>query len=316
VRAPALHFVVIGIALFALGTRRIENSAPVRAPIVINAAQIEAIRADFTRRTGLPPTHADETVMIENAIEEELLYQEALIRGLDRGDRSIRWRLIQKMHFLDNGDDGTERSEADLYQEAIELGLDRDDIVIRRMLTQKMRLLAKRAATDELTDAELRDYLERHRDRYVQPARVTLTHVFVSAEKHKDRVDREAQRILEHLRSGPIPPEQARTVGDVFPLGHHLRSNSQHQLAKMFGPEFAAAAMTLDGGRWHGPVRSAYGLHLVWISDSTPAATPDLEAVRRQVDRALRAERQEERLQATIRELRDIYDVRIEQPTG
>jgi hypothetical protein len=318
-RKPPVHFVVIGAALFALQTWLRTPPAPEKAairrdPIVITAAQIEGIRANFTRQTGLAPTPEDEVALIEDAIEDELLYREALARGLDRGDRSVSWRLTEKMRFL--SDDQTQQDDAELYRQARELGMDRDDVVIRRILIQKMRLLAALpAAAEEPSDTVLQNYLDRHRDRYRQPARVSLWHVFLSREKRGDTLARDAENVLALLSAETTVPERAIELGDHFPLAHHFRSSSRHHLEKIFGPRFAEGVMRLEPRSWSGPIPSAYGLHLVWAESKTAATLPSLESVRRQVTLQFRAESRQRRLEEMLRRLRRQYEVRVESAT-
>lgn len=313
-RAPTVHFLLIGAVLFGIDSWRpgrpfVEPPQPLREPVVITAARIEEIRSEFAVRTGISPSPADETALIEAAIEEELLYREAIALGLDRGDRSVRWRLIQKMQFL--MDDATQ--DTDLYGRAVELGLDRDDPVIRRLLIQKMRLLATLSVNaEEPTDAELQTYLEAHPDRFLQPATLDMSHVFLSAQKRGTGVGDAARALLQQLRSQSPGITEAPRLGDPFPLGHQFRGHSQHQLTKIFGGDFARAAMELTPRSWSEPLRSPYGLHLVWVDSKAPARLPALTAVRRQVKQALHAQRRAERLTETLQRLRKEYGVRIE----
>jgi hypothetical protein len=321
-RAPALHFVVLGGLLF--GARPFlfppEPVAPralERPPIVITAAQVAQLRAEFVRQSGTQPTADDEQSLIQQAIDDELLYQEALVRGLDRGDRSIRWRMIQKMHFLSN-EEGAEEGESPesdqaLYTQALALGLDRDDVVIRRLLSQKMRLLAGQwAVTEPPTDEELRDYLRHHEDRYSQPARASLSHVFFSRENRPETLLDDADRLLATLQASSTPPEEAIQHGDIFALGHRFRSKSQHDLQKILGADFAAAVMSGRPGTWLGPVRSPYGLHLVWIDALDPERVSDFAEVRTQIEQSVRSEKREKGFQDLLEELRETYEIRIE----
>src|SRR5207237_288752 len=99
----------------------------------------------------------------------------------DRDDRSIRYRLAEKMRFLGDGQEG-DGDEERFYQDALALHLDREDLFIRRMLATKMRLLAERREADPAPDdAALEAYLDLHADRYREPERTSLWHVFVSS---------------------------------------------------------------------------------------------------------------------------------------
>jgi hypothetical protein len=61
-------------------------------------------------------------------------------------------------------------------------------------------------------------------------------------------------------------------------------------------------------------VRSAYGLHLVWVHESLPGEPPQLADVRSRLALELANERQEARLAAYLRDLRRRYRLRVELP--
>ena len=319
---PALHFAVLGAALFVIDTlvlppEPVARRSAARPSIVITAGQIEELRAEFARQTGALPAPAEEAALIDEAIDDELLYQEALARGLDRGDRSIRFRLIEKMHFLSRDTDVDADADPDLddalYQQALEIGLDRDDAVIRRILTKKMRLLAGRWATaGGPSEEELQEYFRAHRDRYRQPRRVSLSHVFLRRDRTGIAADADARRLLGELQSAALGADGAVGHGDVFALGHHFRSKSQHDLEKIFGADFAKAVIAASPKTWIGPVRSPYGVHLVWVRDVEPEGIADFAVVRKQVEQSLRTERSEAAFRRTLEQLRRQYEVRVE----
>lgn len=314
-RWPALHFVLLGAALFFLQTRALTPAGStarelVREPIVVSAERIEQIRSDYRRQTGSEPSPEVVRALIEDWITDELLYREACAIGLDRGDRSVKWRLAQKMRFISEHPDGT---PDELYREALELGLDRDDLVVRRILVQKMRLLTKTAITRaDFDDADLRRFFTEHQNDYEQPARATLSHIFFSSEKRGDTAQPEAQRLLQELRSTGAGPQAEAERGDPFPLGHDYHATSAHYLQKIFGADFANRVFELPPHEWSGPIRSAYGFHLVWMDEIEPSKVPPLDVVRSRVEQRLLAERRDEHLEATLKQLRDEYGVRIE----
>ncbi len=101
-------------------------------------------------------------------------------------------------------------------------------------------------------------------------------------------------------------------MGDVFALGHRFRSNSEHNLAKLLGPDFASAAIELSPGAWHGPIRSAYGLHLVWVDERQESTLPGLDPVRNQVQQRYLAELREAALAKAMQTLRERYAVIVD----
>lgn len=313
-RAPAVHFLVVGGLLFCAnqwsatsGTETVPAIPP--APVVISAVRLAAVRESHASSAGRSLTKQEEGAMIERLVEEELLYREACARGFDRSDRSVRFRLVEIMKFL--GEDPGAAPE-DLYREALRLGLDRDDIVLRRMLVEKMRLVASSAeAEPQPHDSDLQAYLLRHAARYLQPARVTLSHVFLRGAGLGDP-HAGALRLRADLLRDSVTTDDAVSRGDVFPLGHHFVSSSEQNLAKIFGSEFATAVMQVEAGSWSAPIPSAFGLHLVFVSEKWPAGVPPLSAVRSRVARALQAERRAERYRKFVAELKQRYEVRVD----
>jgi hypothetical protein len=279
--------------------------------VTISAQQVERLREAWKRSRRSLPSFSEEARLIAGLADEEMLYREALAQGLDRA-QPARQRLIQNMRFLRIDESGGTR---DLYAQAVEIGFDRTDPVVRRFLVEQMRLLARAGSRpDVFTDAEMEDYLRRNAERFALPAFVRISHVYLDADRRGTALERDASRLLARLRAGPISPETAPDFGDPFLLGHHSALAARGELAKIYGPDFAAAVMRFPAGVWSGPVRSAYGLHLVWVHESLPGEPPQLADVRSRLTLELANERQEARLAAYLRDLRRRYEVRIELP--
>jgi parvulin-like peptidyl-prolyl isomerase len=82
---------------------------------------------------------------------------------------------------------------------------------------------------------------------------------------------------------------------------------SDLQLERRFGPKFAAAFKTAPIGQWTGPLESPFGLHLVWLSQRIPAASPAFDSVRGRVVHDLLAEREAQQLERRIGQRRETY---------
>ena len=335
-QSPVLHFLVLGGLLYlvqarwglqeasprlatvssraSMSARPVQPAAPAAGArtVTISAAQIEILREGWKRsHRGLPPA-AEEARLIEGLAAEEMLYREARARGLDRS-APVRQRLIQNMRFLQI--DSVEKAGArDLYRQAVEIGFDRTDPVVRRYLVEQMRLLVRAGdRPDTFTDAELKDHLQRNAERFSVPAFVRLSHVFLDADRRGEAIEKDARPLLARLRAGRISPEAAPELGDPFFPGHHPALAERSDLEKIYGSDFAAEAMTLPESVWSGPLRSAYGLHLVWIHEIVPGELPRLADVRSQLALELSHERQEARLAAFLSATRQRYTVRIEE---
>ena len=311
-RAPALHFLLLGGLLFAASSLTASpEPAALREPIVITTARIEEIREDYRRTMGTAPTPRELAALISKEADDEMLYREALLLGLDRGDPAVEFRVIEKMEFLYGEATG---GGAEALRRGLELGLQRDDVVVRSGLVTKMRLLAKGASRAEepsgdALDRELAEYFERHRDEYIQPQQVSLAHVFLRGDATREQ---EALALRARLAATSVAPTQAAREGDPFVAGSLLRATTHAGLVKIFGEEFTAAVAALAPGRWSEPIRSPYGLHLVWVLERTETRVPALDEVRSQVLHAWRAERQRAYLEKMLAGIRAAYEVRVE----
>jgi hypothetical protein len=264
-RSPALHFLCLGAALFA-------------------AVHLRAVPA--------PPAGAS---------DEELLYRAALELGVDRNDRAVRGRLARLASFV--GEDA--RSEAALVDEARRLGLARNDLVVKRHLALVMRLAAGRlGGADVPTEADVAAYRDAHAAELAMPPRLRFAHVYLGRARHGDALDASAAALLAKLRRESVSPDGGAALGDPFPIGSTVGPLSPADVDRRFGPGFAAALDGVPPGRWAGPIRSSYGLHLVWVEERLPAALPSPDALRGRIVHRLLHERQDAQARTRIARLR------------
>src|SRR2546422_5717716 len=306
-RAPLVHFLAGGAALFWW----VHGSNPPTAPVVVTARDVSRLRLDYTRETGLEPTSADEAALVEKAIEEELLVREALARGLDRNDRSVRNWLVEQMRVL--SDDTTDDSDR-LYARARVLGLDRTDLVVRRILVQKMRLLAARTGERPPSDADLEAFYADHRNEYRPPDRVTFWHVFLASSAHGSSMLSDAEARLTRLRRQADSPEEAVRQGDSFSVPPYVIAESPSRLEKLFGAELAMAGQRAETRTRVGPRAPPYRLAPLRVGAREPGTPPPFAAVR---DRVLERWQDEDRTRRAAELLRDLarrYPLRVESP--
>lgn len=270
-RQPLLHFLVLGGALFA-ASRALDGGGGAAPP---------------------PPVG-------DAPGPRELLFRAALERGYHRTDPIVRRRLARDMRFLDPSDS---RDDDALVDEALALGLHHGDLVVRRRLVQKMELLAwGRADAREPTEAELRAAFRDAPERYRYPPRVRLTHVYLSRDRRGEALEVDARALGARLRV--MAPDDAPALGDPFLLGAHLPLLDEAGLAARLGPALARDALEAPVGAWTGPVRSAYGLHWLWLHERRPARQPAFSEVRDRVRERVRTRRREDALRALVADLR------------
>jgi hypothetical protein len=196
-------------------------------------------------------------------------------------------------------------------REGLALGLDRDDIVIRRRLRQKLEFLIEDSSdTSPVTDAELQAWLERHPDQYRIEPQVAFRQVYVSPDRRGAATERDAKILLATLSAAgrDVPT----SIGDSLMLPRDVDLSTRSSIAQQFGEEFADALLTIERGRWAGPLRSGYGLHLVWVHARDDGRMPALEEVRSQVERDMVSARRRERIDQMYTQMLSRYKVIME----
>ena len=97
---PLLHFLLIGGGLFLLFN--VMNGETMDKPnqIVVSQGQVELLAANFARTWERPPSDEEMQMLVDNYLQDEVYYREALALGLDEDDSVIRRRLRQKLGFI------------------------------------------------------------------------------------------------------------------------------------------------------------------------------------------------------------------------
>ena len=185
-----------------------------------------------------------------------------------------------------------------LAREARELGLELDDTIVRRRLAQKMEFLIQDAASlIEPDNAELRRLYDSNRERYQSPAWVSFTQLYF-------RDEGAALQALDELKI-----RSADELGDSSLLARDYEQADAQAVASVFGSDFAAAVFVLEADRWQGPIASAYGYHLVRVSEHRAAQQRPFEQVRTQVLAEWQRLQQDKAKQQYFAGLLEKYDV-------
>ena len=186
------------------------------------------------------------------------------------------------------------------FREAKRLSLDEGDIIIRRRLVQKLRFLTEDIATGQpAAEDELLAFHAANAGRYLQPERYSFRHRYFSTDRREDaRAD---------ARAALAAPDNA---GDPFMLQRSYAARSAREIGNLFGTGFAEALTALEpDDAWQGPVRSAYGWHLVLLEARLPERLPAYEEVAGQVAGDFNMERRERANEDYYRSLLQRYEV-------
>jgi hypothetical protein len=234
---------------------------------------------------------------------ERIVITQALVDDLSRQHQQ-RWSRPASEQELAGLVDSYVRDEI-LYREGVALGLDRDDPVIKRRVRQKLEVVAEeQLARDAPTDADLAAYLAKHAERFARPGIVSFEQIFFATATPAAE--------LQAARAAALRGGDPARLGQTSMLPPGVQNAPLDLAARDFGAAFTAELETLPLDEWAGPVRSAFGQHLVRVTARTPALTPPLADVRAAVAREWENERRMASLAENYKTLRSRYEVVIE----
>jgi len=192
------------------------------------------------------------------------------------------------------------------YREGVAMGLDRDDSIVRRRVAQKMEFIGDSTGAAMPTAQELQAWLDAHPTVYVVEPKVSLRQVYFNP-----------QRRGSHLQADVAAAQRALLLGkevdgDATMLPLALQDAPAFELTRTFGSDLAQALEALPVGSWQGPVRSAYGVHLVQLSAREAGRRATLDEVRAAVERDWLQARTQAAQEAFFKQLSAKYRVRFE----
>ena len=196
------------------------------------------------------PTPEEFTQLVENKVQEEILYREALAMGLDKDDEIVKRRMAQKMQFL------------------------AEDV----------------AAAHEPATAELKSWYEKNREQFAQPSRFSFRHLYFSPDRRGAARARRCGAGAGEARRPARGLEARGSLADPFMFQEYYRDRASEYLGKEFGPQFAQAVAKLAPGSWQGPIESGFGWHLVFVDTVMPGRMPAFEEIEPDVKTAWLAE--------------------------
>lgn len=205
-----------------------------------------------------------------------------------------------------------------LAQEAVRRGLHTDPDVVeaaKRVMVQELLKQELDEKTQTITDAQVKQYYEGHRDDYVKPAMTRLSHIGFSKEHRADAeaalTEAKALAPMDYAAFGKLARERSEDPKTKV-LDGDLRFLSDEELSTQLGPEVANAAKALERVGDVAPtlVETAKALHVVKLQGRQQALNLSLEQASASIKQLLLNETRQERYRALLEKLK--ADARLE----
>jgi peptidyl-prolyl cis-trans isomerase C len=275
-REPLVHFLIIGAALFAVYQylQPDRGAAPAADEIQLSADELGQLALLFRAQWRREPTTEEFSLMVEQKVQAEVLYREALALGLDQNDEIVKRRMAQKMQFL------------------------AEDV----------------AAAQEPTTGDLKAWYATQTDKFAMPKRVRFRHLYFSPDRRGENAREDAAKLLAQLAGQPQAVTLPEPSADPFMFQEYYRDRAPDFLGKEFGPQFALSVADLPEGSWQGPIESGFGWHLVFVDTTAPGRIPDFEEVEADVKTAWLAQQKVLAWDKAYQEMRAKYKVLLPMP--
>lgn len=275
-REPLLHFLLLGSVMFGayyfVAGQTSNNNEP-REEIVVSEGQIDVLILGFEKVWQRLPTPRELEGLVQAHIREEVMYREALAMGLDRNDTIIRRRLQQKLEFLS------------------------EDI----------------ASLSTPTKEELEAFLAENPDRYRQQATVSFRQIYFNTSERGEQAETDAELLLNQLRDHSLDEDWIAEAGDrLLMIQDIFQNTSERDIRRELGTEFVQELASLPTGSWQGPIKSGFGLHLVYIESYIPGVVPPLNEIQEAVFSEWTLQKREETNEAFYTALRENYTITVE----
>lgn len=275
-REPLVHFLLIGALLFAADryVQLVSGGSPSSKQIQLSLDDIRQMVILFQSQWRREPTTQELQQLVENKVQEEILYREALAMGLEKDDTIVKRRMAQKMRFL------------------------AEDV----------------AAAREPTAAELKSWFEKNNAKFALPSRLSFRHLYFSPDRRSARARDDAANALAKLAGQPQDAKLTASLADPFMFQDYYRDRAPDYLGKEFGPQFAQAVAKLPPGSWQGPIESGFGWHLVFIDTVIPGRVPSFEEIEADVKTAWLGEQKARAWENAYKDMRAKYTVLLPAP--
>jgi len=269
-KEPLFQFLLLGAAIYgAYGLYGPPEESSDERTVIVDKNRIDSIITQWDSRWKRPPTRQELDGIINAYVREEIL-----------------------------------------YRKAVEIGLNEDDPITRRRLAQKLEFLTKNIALlKKPEDGELEQYFKDNIDLFRAPDLISFYHVFIDPDARGNATLDDAAKLMEDLQKAGAPDSNAAAAGDRFMLENKYSQASKLDVRRHFGSGFAESIMQLEPGKWHGPVLSGFGVHLVYVFEIIETAPPKLSDVQEKVLVSWQEKQQEKFNKDFFENLKANYDV-------
>jgi len=213
------------------------------------------------------------TAALDALIDKELLWQEALKRGVVISDATVHNQVEQTRQAMGGAQVFARRLEDAGFDEAAYIEYTRRDLAAQQVFAQLNKEQISKAG--EPDEQQVRAFFEEHRAEMSRPEEIQASHILIKVPQGADASTVASARLrLEAIR---------KKIGQGADFQRVARTDSEDASSSQGGdlgyfprgrmmPEFEAAAFALAPGAISEPVRTAVGWHLIYLQNRMEAS--------------------------------------------
>lgn len=192
-----------------------------------------------------------------------------------------------------------------LYLDAKENNLDEEEAFKEQLEKFKEGLLKQYAVNKILTDVEvsedeMKDYFESHKEHFKSPESITSSHILIESED-------KAKEIIEEIKQG-MAFEEAAQKYSTCPSKDQGGNLGESTRGKMV-PEFEEAAFNMQVGTVSEPVKSQFGYHIIKLNDKKEEQDNSYDEVKEDVKAQVLGLKQQKAYVEKTDSLKEKYEI-------
>jgi peptidyl-prolyl cis-trans isomerase C len=245
---------------------------------------------------------------MEMLVEDELFYQDARRRGMEVEEEV----LDEAMGKYEERYGGKDKFKSALRA----AGTTKKEF---RGKTERKFLITKYVATEidqkaTVSDGEVADYYERHKDGFKRPKSVWMLHILVRVDPAATNEERQqrrqrAEEVLEKLRQGG---DFAQLAWDYSDDPYRVKGGDYGVIHKgRLDPQLEAVVFALEPGETSDITETIYGFHIVRVKGIAAPQQLSLEEVREKVRKKMEDQKREEIRSGLLARLRENTEIEV-----
>jgi peptidyl-prolyl cis-trans isomerase C len=256
----------------------------------------------------VPPDRRNEIYRnaLNRLVDMKLLSQEVKARGLHGDEQAVAGEIQSiRGRFPTQEEFNKALAAQGLTEEKLKA-----EMLTQTSITKMME--AETATATAVSDADVKDFYDKNPDRFKRPEQVRASHILFKTEGDdaaKKKARASAESVLKQAKSGKdfaALAKQHSSDGSA-PQGGDLGFFVKEQMV----PEFSNAAFAMQPGQISDIVESQFGYHIIKVTERKAPETIALDEVAPQVKQYLTQQRQQQRGEAFVKQLRDKAKIEV-----